>query len=210
MEQTSKERQRPLRPPCHCDPSGPGRRAGPAEHHIAAPAAAQRPKGPRAPHCESATWRGEPRQGRSGCRIKELVGARCARSPRRPLDPKRLARAHEAREAEWRLRAGPAGPGAGAAGQAPRSPGGGVARSRSRDGQAGGPAQEGQPIEVPEGQTQYGYSSLLHPLAPGCCSIPRWASLQEAMLVAAAQYRRQAREKPPPRQIVASRARPLA
>jgi hypothetical protein len=146
MKQTSKERQRPLRPSCHGDPSGPGRRAGPAEHHVAAPAAEQRPKGPRAPHGESATWHGKLRPGLSGCRIVELVtvGTRCARSQRRPLDPKRPARAHEAREAEWRGRAGPAGPGAGAAGREQGSPGGGVARSRSGDGPARGPAQEGQ------------------------------------------------------------------
>jgi hypothetical protein len=70
----------PLCTPCYRDPSWPEPNAGPAEHHVAASAAAQRPEGLRAPHGESATWRGEPRPGRSGCRLGELVRARCVRS----------------------------------------------------------------------------------------------------------------------------------
>jgi hypothetical protein len=139
-----------LRPPCYRDPSGAGPDAGPGDRHVTAPAAAQRPEGPRAPPSESATWRAETgtvrlqtrraSPGPGPLRPEPATSARPEETGPGPRDPGRgAARA-----------AGPAGPGSEAAGRAPGSPGGG--RSQSRDGPARWPAREVQKVPAHAGQ----------------------------------------------------------
>jgi hypothetical protein len=180
MEQTRKEGQRlsaPLRPSCHCDPSGAGPDAAPGDRHVTAPEAAQRPEG----------------AARSARRVGDL--ARRAETGTVRLPIRRASPGPVSPEPVTSARPEETGPG-------PRGPGRGAARADRARGariRCGGPrtghpaaagrargAETGRPAGLPEKANPLPYRRDKHntdilaysvPAAPCCCSIPHWASM---------------------------------